>query len=111
MVGFTPRASAFLLVSQPRRFVAQNDKEIEGLGCLPGICSEFARNSLGIRNLLGIHSENGLNQPCADSPDCLHFEIMEVCCDSIGARKGGCGCFFRACLMLCWHVPAHGLLH
>ena len=49
----------FLVVRQePRRFVAQSDKEIEGLGCLQlarklhGICSELgvlARNSLGKR--------------------------------------------------------------
>ena len=60
-------------VSQPRRFVAQNDKEIEGLDA----CSEFARNLLGVclefawnldfaRNLLGIRSENGPDQPCAE---------------------------------------------
>ena len=50
MVSFTPRADVFVLVSKSRRFVAQNDKEIEGLGCLPGICSEFAWNLLGIRS-------------------------------------------------------------
>ena len=59
----------FLVVCQPRRFVAQNDKEIEGLGWLPGICSEFARNlrnSEFARKLLGIHLENGPDQPCAE---------------------------------------------
>ena len=55
--GFTPRANALLVVSQPRRFVAQNDQAIEGFGMLArnvlecgiqlGICSEFARNSPG----------------------------------------------------------------
>ena len=45
----------FLIVSQQRRFAAQNDKEIEGLGTefvrnSLGICSEFARSSLGIRS-------------------------------------------------------------
>ena len=29
MVGFTSRANVFTVVSQPRRFVAQNDKEIK----------------------------------------------------------------------------------
>ena len=29
MVGFTPRANVFLVVSQPRRFIAQNDKGME----------------------------------------------------------------------------------
>ena len=49
-----------LLSAKKRRFAAQNHKETEGLGCLlgicpefarnlPGICSEFARNSLGKR--------------------------------------------------------------
>ena len=32
MVGLTPGANLFLVVSQPRRFIADNDKEIEGLG-------------------------------------------------------------------------------
>ena len=57
MVGFTPRANIFLAVSQRRRFAAQNDKEIEGLGRLFGICSEFARNLPGICSELGVRSE------------------------------------------------------
>ena len=54
MVGFTPRANIFLAVSKKRSFAGQNDKEIEGLGRLLGICPEFARNSELARNLLGI---------------------------------------------------------
>ena len=53
MFGFTLRANVFLVVSQPRRFVAQNGKEIEGMFAqnLPGncselgVCSEFARKT------------------------------------------------------------------
>ena len=37
-------------VSQSRRFIAQNDKEIEGFGM-------FARNLLGTQNLLACCSE------------------------------------------------------
>ena len=44
MVSFTPRENVFLVV------VAQNDKEIGGLGCLLGIRPEFARNLLGVRS-------------------------------------------------------------
>ena len=61
-----PRASVFLVVSQPRRFVAQNDKEIEVLGCLLGVRSEFARNLEFAQNLLGIRSENSPDQPCTE---------------------------------------------
>ena len=61
------------MVGQKRRFAAQSDKEIEGLGCLLGICPEFARNLLGTRSSLGIRSENGPDQPRAElstqSPD------------------------------------------
>ena len=57
MVGFTPRAIVFLVVSQQRRFAAQNDKETEGLGCLLGICPEFARNLPGVCSELGVRSE------------------------------------------------------
>ena len=42
----SPQGLMRSVVSQP---IAQNDKEIEGLGCLLGICPELARNSLGKR--------------------------------------------------------------
>ena len=82
MVGFTPRANVFLVVSQPRRFVVQNDKEIERVGCLLGICPEFARNcpefarnSEFARNLLGIRSENG---PGPAMRGTLHFTFSSL---------------------------------
>ena len=62
MVGFTPRANVFLVVSQPRRFVAQNDREIEGLGCLLGICPEFAPNLPGICGLRSEFARNSLRK-------------------------------------------------
>ena len=76
----------FLVVSQPRRFVTQKNKEIEGLRCLLGICPEFARNLPGIarnsefaRNLLGIRSENGPDQPCAE------LSSRSACCAGVRA--------------------------
>ena len=48
-------------------------RNIEGLGCLLGICPEFARNLPEIcsdsefaRNFARIRSENGPDQPCAE---------------------------------------------
>ena len=59
MVGFSPGADVFSVASQPRRFVAQVDKEIEGLGCLLGICPEFAWNSEFTRKSSGGGTEGG----------------------------------------------------
>ena len=60
---------------------------------LLGICPEFARNSEFARNLLGIRSENGPDQPCAElcnakniwagSSDIFYF------CPSSKGRGGG----------------------
>ena len=60
--GFAPRASAFPAVGQPRRFVAENHKEIEGLGCLLRLCpGAFTRNLPGICSELGVRSEFARN--------------------------------------------------
>ena len=61
MVGSTTRANVFLVLSQPRRLIAQNGKEIEGLGCLLGICPEFARNLPGICSELRVRLEFAQN--------------------------------------------------
>ena len=76
MVGFTPRAGAFPVVGQPRRFVAQNDKEIEGLGCLLGACPEFAWNLHGTRSSLGICSEFTRKRPGPAMRGTLQFAVF-----------------------------------
>ena len=48
----------FLVVSQPRRFIAQNDKEIEGLGCLLGICPEFVCSEFARKTAQTSHALN-----------------------------------------------------
>ena len=49
---------------------------------LPRLPSEFARNLLGTRNSLGIRSENGMDQPCAEfsRSDDLNEEIEGLGC-------------------------------
>ena len=61
----------FLVVSQPRGFVAQSDKEIQGFGMfarnLSGIRSEVAWSSEFAWNLLAIRSEIALGQRLSKS--------------------------------------------
>ena len=57
---FYPKTYVFLVVSQPRRFFAQNDEGIEGFGMLAGnllgMCLEFAQISEFARNPIGKRS-------------------------------------------------------
>ena len=78
MFGFTLRANVFLVVIQPRRFVAQNGKEIEGLGCLLGICPEFVRNSEFARSSLGKRPGPAMRGTLQPKDRVLGQDILEI---------------------------------